>query len=251
MHGASRTGSGEDRTVADKVRIAVVEDEDAYADQLENYIGRFGREKGISLSLTRFRDGDEIAEDYRGGFDIILMDIQMTFMDGMTAAARIRDLDRNVVIMFITNRTDYALQGYQVDALDYVVKPVSYYALSSKLERAIGRIPDRVRKTVLVQLPGGVRRMEADRILYVESSRHNLIYHLDREDVTVRGRMQDAEADLQGCGFFRIHKGYLVNLLHVTGLQDQECLLGETRIPVSRNKRTQFMQLLMQHLGDN
>lgn len=234
----------------DQVKIAVVEDEDACADQLTAYIEQFGREKSLQVPVTRFRDGDEIAEHYRGGFDIILMDIQMEFMDGMTAAMKIRESDRDVVIMFITNRTDYALQGYQVDALDYVVKPVTYFALSAKLERAIGRIPDRRTRSVVLQLPGGIRRLDTARILYVESDRHNLVYHLPGEDLTVRGRMQDAEADLKGCGFFRIHKGYLVNLAHVSGLQDQECLLEGARLPVSRARKAEFLQLLMQHLGD-
>ena len=232
------------------IHIAVVEDEEIYAQKLSMYIRQYSQERGGDFKVTRFRDGDEIAEEYPGGFDIILMDIQMEFMNGMEAARRIRDRDQNVIILFITNRTDYALQGYQVDALDYVVKPVTYFALSAKLERAIGRIPDRRTRSVVLQLPGGIRRLDTARILYVESDRHNLVYHLPGEDLTVRGRMQDAEADLKGCGFFRIHKGYLVNLAHVSGLQDQECLLEGARLPVSRARKAEFLQLLMQHLGD-
>ena len=67
---------------------------------------------------------DGVYENYRGGFDIILMDIQMRFMDGMTTAEKIRQMDQKVIIMFITNMIQYAVRGYEVDAMDYVVKPV-------------------------------------------------------------------------------------------------------------------------------
>ena len=68
------------------------------------------------------------------------MDIQMRFMDGMTAAEKIRTLDHEVIIMFITNMIQYAVRGYEVDAMDYVVKPVEYFAFSQKLDKAIGRM---------------------------------------------------------------------------------------------------------------
>ena len=127
------------------VNLAIVEDEDSYAAQLTEYIERYQRESGNSFKITRFKDGDEIANGYKGEFDVILMDIEMKFMDGMTAAEEIRRLDQDVVIMFITNMTNYAIRGYQVDALDYVLKPVSYFAFSQKLERALTRI----RKNIL------------------------------------------------------------------------------------------------------
>ncbi|HAV28139.1 MAG TPA: DNA-binding response regulator, partial [Lachnospiraceae bacterium] len=125
------------------VKIAIVEDEDLYADQLNEFINKYAGESHEIIRQVRFYDGDEIAEKYDGSYDIILMDIQMKFMDGMSAAEEIRKRDRNVIIMFITNRVDYAIRGYEVDALDYIVKPVSYFSFARKLERAISRIPDK------------------------------------------------------------------------------------------------------------
>ena len=122
------------------INLAIVEDEDSYAQQLTEFVNRFQGESGKTFKITRFKDGDEITNGYRGQFDVILMDIEMKLMDGMTAAEEIRKLDQEVVIMFITNMTNYAIRGYQVDALDYVLKPVSYFAFSQKLDRAISRI---------------------------------------------------------------------------------------------------------------
>ena len=100
------------------ITIAIVEDEEAYAKQLTEYIEKYQRESGKSIRVIRFSDGDEIVEKYTGEYDIILMDIQMKFMDGMSAAEAIRKQDTKVVIMFITNMIQYAVRGYEVDAMD-------------------------------------------------------------------------------------------------------------------------------------
>ena len=100
------------------VRIAIVEDEDIYIKQLTEYMKRYQQESGEEINVTVYRDGDGIISKYKAQFDIILMDIQMKFMDGMTAAEEIRKTDSEVIIIFITNMTQYAIRGYEVDALD-------------------------------------------------------------------------------------------------------------------------------------
>lgn len=110
------------------IQIAIVEDEEIYVKQLTEYIRKYQTERGRSIKVTVFGDGEDITENYSGGFDIILMDIQMRFMDGMTAAEKIRQMDQKVIIMFITNMIQYAVRGYEVDAMDYVVKPVEYFS---------------------------------------------------------------------------------------------------------------------------
>ena len=121
------------------LRIAIVEDEEIFARELEEYVRRYAAETFRDVSITHYSDGEEIAGNYRGGFDLLLMDIQMTFMDGMTAAEKIRGRDPEVIIIFITNRADYAVRGYEVDALDYVVKPLEYFpSLRSLTARSCG-----------------------------------------------------------------------------------------------------------------
>ena len=114
------------------IRVALVEDDAAYREQLTGYLRQYEREQGEKFHLSVFTDGDEIVEGYKAVYDIILMDIEMQFMDGITAAERIREYDSEVVIMFITNMPQYVMKGYLVDALDYVLKPISYYAFSQK-----------------------------------------------------------------------------------------------------------------------
>ena len=156
------------------INLAIVEDEDSYAEQLTEFVSRYQQESGNLFKITRFRDGDEITNGYRSQFDIILMDIEMKLVDGMTAAEEIRKLDQNVVIMFITNMTSYAIRGYQVDALDYVLKPVSYFAFSQKLDRALGRVKKEESNIISIEMSSGVKKLDIDNIFYIESQGHNL-----------------------------------------------------------------------------
>ena len=141
------------------IRIAVVEDEELYAEQLQNYISKYAEERKKQIKVTWFQDGEDIVSGYKGEYDIILLDIQMRFMDGMTAAEKIRELDSEVVLMFITNMIQYAVRGYEVDAMDYVVKPVEYFAFSQKLDKAIGRIQKKTEVFLKVPVEDGVKKL--------------------------------------------------------------------------------------------
>lgn len=226
------------------LRVAIVEDEERYAAELEEFLRQYGEESSRQIKVTHFRDGEDLVEDYTGGFDILLMDIQMQFMDGMTAAEKIREKDQEVQIIFITNRNDYAIRGYEVDALDYVLKPVSYYIFSKKLDKALARIEAKAGFTLTINTRTGLRRIKTTDLYYIESEAHNLIYHTGKGDFVTRERIKDAEKLLGDKGFFRSNKCYLVNLMHVDGIADGCCEINGQKLLISRARRNEFMAAL-------
>ncbi len=231
------------------INLAIVEDEDTYAAQLTEFVEKYQTESGNYFKITRFRDGDEIANGYRSQFDIILMDIEMKLMDGMTAAEEIRRLDQDVVIMFITNMTSYAIRGYQVDALDYVVKPVSYFAFSQKLDRAIGRIKKSSSNIISIDMPTGVKKLDIDNIFYIESEGHNLNFYTSGGQFTIRAKLSDFEQQLSPYNFFRSNKGYLVNLKYVDGVENGACLIAGRQLLISRARKNDFMSALTDYMA--
>lgn len=234
------------------IRLAIVEDEASYRDTLTQYVRRYARENGQDIMITCFSDGDEIVEGYNCAFDIILMDIQMRFMDGMKAAEEIRRQDADVIIMFITNMTDYAIRGYQVDALDYILKPVSYFAFSSRLDRALRRLDKKDNKSTLtISLrSGGTQKVDVNDILYIESNAHVLVFHTRDGDFETYGKMMECEEKLVKYGFFRSNKGYLVNLRHVDGVREGACIVGGQSLVISRARKKEFMTALTDYMGD-
>lgn len=233
------------------IRIAVVEDEVIYTRKLQEYIERYRQESGREIQTVFFTDGEDIVEDYKGNYDIILMDIQMRFMDGMTAAEKIRKLDGEVVIMFITNMIQYAIRGYAVDALDYVVKPVEYFAFCQKLEKAIGKIKKTDANFITISTREGVQKINSTDILYIEGQGHETLFRMKNRTVMTRETLKKMEKSMEQYGFFRCGKGYLVNMHHVDGVRGGDCVIGGEYVPVSRTKKKEFMEKLIQYMNES
>ena len=230
------------------IRVAIVEDDAMYAQQLTEYLRKYQSEYPDTFEITAFTDGDGIVSGYHYQFDIILMDIEMRFMDGMSAAEEIRQMDKDVVIIFITNMPQYAIRGYAVEALDYIVKPVSYFAFSQRLARAIIRMKKREHKSVILPVKGGMVRLPANSIDYIESQGHDIIYRTKEGDYTTSGTLKDAEEALKSLHFFRGSKWYLINLAQVAGLEEGCARFKSGKsIPLSRSRKKEFMEALAQY----
>ena len=133
-------------------KIAIVEDQEETRESLNRFVRQYAQEQGLQVEISLITDGAEIAEHYTPGFDIIFMDVEMPRLDGFGAAEAIRAVDADVVLVFVTNMAQYAIRGYEVDALDYVLKPVNYYQFCTKLSRAIQRVQRRRGGQVVLQL---------------------------------------------------------------------------------------------------
>lgn len=232
------------------LNIAIVEDEASYTEQLTRYLDRYAGQTGESFHITTYSDGDEIVEHYQCNFDIILMDVQMPFLDGMSAAEAIRKCDAEVIILFITNMAQYAIRGYAVDALDYLLKPVSYFAFSQRLDRAIQRLRRRSSRSLMIPIRGGTQKIELSQLYYVESQRHALLFHTASGVHTSSGTMQELEEKLVPQHFYRISKGYLINLEHVSAVQDGCAVVHGIPLPISRARKNEFMETLTNFIGE-
>lgn len=232
------------------ISVAIVEDEVVYAKQLQEFLRQYEQENGEAFEITVYSDGDQIVHKYKSHFDIIFMDVEMKFMDGMSAAEEIRKIDTEVIIIFITNMAQYAIRGYAVDALDYVLKPVSYFAFSQRLNRAVGRMKKREQEIITVNIRGGTMRMNVANIYYVESQGHNLVLHTILGEYETAGTMKAIEEELSGMNFCRGNKGYLINLQHVDGIKDGCAMVKKEPLVLSRARKKEFMEALTRYWGE-
>lgn len=231
------------------IRIAVVEDEKTYQDKLKEYIKRFEGECGQSFQITFFKDGLDIVDDYKPIWDIILMDIKMKHMDGMETAEKIRRYDPAVLIIFITTMAQYAIKGYEVDALDFVLKPITYSQFSQKMQKALAMLKKGEDKFLLLPQEDRKERVSTNEILFIEVRNHYLHVVTGRTTYVMRYSMQEIEKELQDYHFVRCNNSYLVNLKNVTGVQKDSVLVGTHELPISRPKKKLFLKALSDYLG--
>ena len=232
------------------IRVAIVEDDAEVQGVLQEYVRRYTRQYGTEFEVTVFADGVDILEDYRAVYDIIFLDVEMKHLDGMTTAERIRQMDADVILIFITNMAQYAIKGYAVGALDYVLKPVSYFAFSQRMQRALERMKHRTRKFISVPFQGGMRKLDISQIRYIEVVNHSLIYHLDGETLEAKGVLSELEDALTAYHFFRCNKCYLVNLEHVNGVNESCADVDGDQIQVSRPKKKAFLDALNNYINE-
>lgn len=174
----------------------------------------------------------------------------MKILDGMKAAESIRKIDKEVIIIFITNMSEYAIKGYTVNALSYLLKPVPYFAFTQEIIKSIDKISKKQdRKSIVIRVAGNYRKIAVDEILYLESIKHDLVLYLNDEKIVFKGTLKKMEELLGKYNFNRTNSCYLVNLAHVDGVKNDFLTIGNHELKISRPRKKQFMESLTSFIG--
>lgn len=223
------------------LHIAAVDGDPSALERLQRLLAQYQAQRGISAELSIFRGGEQLLEHYRPVYDVIFLEIELSGMNGMEAARRIRQLDQDTAIIFLTHLAQYAIQGYRVGALDFLLKPADYPGLSAALDRAVRLAEARPPARIVLAQPGGAVRLEVRQIYYVEIQDRHLHYHTDQGEYILRGSMRQAEQQLAGCHFVRCNYWYLVNLHHVTAIKRDIVVAAGHELTISRRCRSAFL----------
>lgn len=231
------------------INVAVVDDEETVFRQIEEYFSRFSRETGERFNVRWFADALDFLDNYVFS-DIVLMDIEMPHLNGMEAAEKLRKVDPRVALIFITNMVQYAVKGYAVNAIDYVLKPVNYARFSALIKKTIRIIGENNDTEIPLKVGGGVRKLYASSVVYVEIRDHLLVWHTESERIEVWDTLKNAQKLLPE-NFVRCNHANIVNLRYVDSVErDTVSLLqGKVVLTISLNKRKGFMAQLNRYMG--
>ena len=229
--------------------IAIVEDDRDHAVLLESFIRQYAAERCIPVSVRLFHDAVTFLDQYAAEYQIVFMDIMMPMMDGMQAARLLRQKDDLVVLVFVTTMRQYAVQGYEVDACDFLVKPVTYPEFALKFTRILSKVPTQVPGSeVFLKTENSFVRLPSRDILYVEVKGHHCIYHTVGGDYRRYQTMKSAEAALPADSFAHCNNYLLVNLAHVSRMDGMEVWVGTVTLPVSYPRRKAFADAVARYM---
>lgn len=230
------------------LKIAIVEDDASHCQQLSDYLRRYEKEKNQTFEIDSFVSGIPFLENYTPRWDVIFLDIEMPGVNGMTVAETIRRSDSGVVLIFVTNLTHYAIKGYAVNAMDYILKPINYTSFCITLNKVVQHYKNTTEQFINLKLKNGIRKIGVNSIYYIEVLNHYLTYHTFDGDFTVRGTFSSAEKELSE-QFARCNSCYLVNLKYVNFVNKEFVQAGPYILPVSRRSYLPFLETLNRYLG--
>ncbi len=224
------------------IHVAIVEDDDTSTKTLSEYLLRYAEENQIQFRISAFDSAVSMLDNYMADYDIIFMDIRMPYMNGMDAAHRLRALDQKVILIFVTSLTQYAIEGYEVNAQSYIVKPAKYYDFAMKISRAVNQVPAVNSAKFEIHTRDGIIRLDPNEIQYVESQGHRLTFHTFSGDYTQLSSLNKLEEQLSAFHFARCNSCYLVNLQYVSGIKGYTVFLKNCELKISQPRKKAFVQ---------
>ena len=232
------------------INVALVEDTREDMEQFRKALDAYCRDDENEWSLDVFEAGSSFLDRFEGQYDLIFLDVELPGLNGIEIGHEIRKRDTRVVLVYLTKMGQFAINGYEVDAADYILKPLDEKIFPVKMKKIVRRVLQSRPTSLTVPVNGGKRLIESDQILYVEILKHDLTYHTSNGSYTERGTLKGAEALLRNACFVRLSNCYLVNMRHITGVDKFTLMLdsGET-LQISRSRKKEFADTFSRYLG--
>lgn len=231
------------------IKFAICDDEPAMARELAGYLARYLEEHEVTAySVSSFSSGRALLEA-ADGFDVIFLDIQMEEPDGMETARLLRGQGDHSLLVFVTVLMELVFDAFQVEAYDYLTKPLDAARFARTMDRVLQTLEQRTAASLVIQQGSGCEVVPLSDVVYCEVLGRKVYLH--KADGTITGyydRLEQLERRVDG-RFFRCHRSYLVNLDHVRGCQAGQVLLSQgERIPVSRLRERDLTGALLLHM---
>lgn len=230
-----------------KYNIVICDDEQNEIEHISSVVSAWGRQNRYTCDIKIFYSAEAFLFEYEGNkvYDILLLDIEMKHMTGIELAKRIRKDDNRAEIIFITSHFEFVGEGYEVDALHYLIKPISENKLMQVLSKAADKLSVEP-PSLIINCDGETVKLYESEILYVESFLHYILIRTKDKEYKIKESISAFEKKLSD-DFYRIHRSYLVSLKHMTRISRTSVNIGKTALPLSRGKYDDINRAFIEH----
>ncbi len=233
------------------IKFAICDDELFATKEISEYISIFMKEKqNTSYSINSFQSSLSLLQA-QCDFDVIFLDIQMEQLNGMETAKILRQRKNHSILIFITVLKEYVFDAFEVQAYDYLVKPIDYLHFKKTMNRVMLTLEQNASKCIVIQHGNSCEVIPLSKIMYCEVQGRKIYIHQDDGRViNLYDKMNNFERHVDG-RFFKCHRSYLVNLDHVRGSHSGQIILSnENAIPISRLREREFAESLLRHMKE-
>ena len=230
--------------------LAIVDDDPRDAGNLRECVENYLQKTQEAHVIREFRDGVELIRSPEE-YDIVFLDIRLEKIDGLEVARFLRRINKDTVLIFVTNMAQFAIHGYEVDAMDFILKPADQFSIDRVMDKALGRIQSLSGVPLILKTAEGAVRISSKSVWYVEVYNHDLIYHTEEGDFKVRGQLGEVHKRLAEEHFILCSRSYLVNLRYVGSVGAGFLMVKGERIPISKSHRKEIEQRFVNYLGES
>lgn len=231
------------------INIAVVDDEEKEQNILIQLFNKLSTQVQEEINVYPFESGEALLDGYDYSWDLICLDIQMKGQDGISIGKSIRLIDENVILIFVTNMAQMAVKGYEVQAMDFLIKPVNYYSFALKMSNVINIINSKKSRNIVLNTLAGWRKISSDNLYYAEIDRHYISYYTSDGVFRQKASLKELESKLEGLSFKRCNNCYLVNLKYVDAVEKDDLKIAGKWLKISRLRKKDFLQALANYMG--
>lgn len=231
------------------IRIAIVEDEPTERDRIKVYLEEIAQEGQTQFDIEQYSSGMAFVMSGMKDYDLVLMDIDMPNLNGIETAKALRKVDQSATLIFVTNMAQYAISGYEVNAIDFILKPVNRYSFAIKIKRAISRTAKKNDNAIQIKMDGTIFLVHMYQIMYLEVDGHYVIFHTTQGDYKEYTTLKLAQKRINSSHFVQCNQSFLINMKYIESVSRESVTVGGTVIYISRKMKTEFMNAVLDFLG--
>ncbi len=231
------------------ILIAIIDDNRQERQALEEYVEHYLNEKNTAFLIHRYDCGVEFIRS-RTVYDIVFMELQLSDMDGLDAARFLRIVNKNAKLVFVTHMAHLAIRGYEVSAVDFVVKPAEQSTIDRVMDKVLEDMEKRRGEYITLKTQNGVIALLTSSIYYVEVYDHDLVYHTDQGDHRVRGQLGKVREKLNDPAFVQCSRSYLVNMHHVQSVHSDYLMVNGDKIQIAKSHHKEIKERFLHYMDE-
>jgi DNA-binding LytR/AlgR family response regulator len=234
-----------------KLKIAICDDEKLQLNLLEKYCLAWLSKNKLQAEIASYSSAEAFLFAYEDNksFDILLLDIQMKELDGISLAKKLRELGEKLSIIFITGVKEFVFEGYHVQATDYILKPVELEKLEIALDRAY-KDAQKAEPYIFLQVDNELVKINEKDIMYIESVGHKSIVYSNSDSYEIKKGISSIENELKQNFFYKCHRSFIVNIIHIDSITKTDVKINNIPVPIARGKWEELNKAFLNYYRD-